>query len=177
MPLANNPLSFSDSFGLDVYLCSQPAFGIPWNPIDHHWLKTDTIEAGMGGTRGNVPGNDIGDMPGDPVQVLNHRGRSTEPGASCRNIDGVDESKVNEALQLDRSLGRWGPTNQWFSAVQRIWRKHGLQPHRLERHLVYNDPDFEAKVADVIGLYFNPNTDPLYLPVKGDEGNAGSCSA
>ena len=43
-----------------------------------------------------------------------------------------------------------------FSAVQRIWRKHGLQPHRLERHLVSNDPDFESKAADVIGLYLNP---------------------
>ena len=43
-----------------------------------------------------------------------------------------------------------------FSAVQRIWRKHGLQPHRLDRHLVSNDPDFEAKAADVIGLYLNP---------------------
>lgn len=38
-----------------------------------------------------------------------------------------------------------------FSAVQPIWRKHGLQPHRLERHLVSNDPDFETKAADVIG--------------------------
>jgi transposase len=40
--------------------------------------------------------------------------------------------------------------------VQRVWRKHGLQPHRLERHLVSSDPDFEAKAADVIGLYLNP---------------------
>jgi hypothetical protein len=43
-----------------------------------------------------------------------------------------------------------------FSAVQRIWRKHGLHPHRLERQLVSNHPDFEAKAADVIGLYLNP---------------------
>lgn len=38
-----------------------------------------------------------------------------------------------------------------FSAVQRVWRKHGLKPHRLERDLVTNDPDFETKAADVIG--------------------------
>ena len=43
-----------------------------------------------------------------------------------------------------------------FSAVQRIWRKHGVRPHRLERHMVSNDPDFETKAADVIGLYLNP---------------------
>jgi hypothetical protein len=42
------------------------------------------------------------------------------------------------------------------SAVQRIWRKHGIKPQHLERHMVSNDPDFEAKAADVIGLYLNP---------------------
>lgn len=43
-----------------------------------------------------------------------------------------------------------------FTMVQRIWRKHGVRPHRLERHMISNDPDFEAKAADVIGLYLNP---------------------
>ena len=40
--------------------------------------------------------------------------------------------------------------------VARIWAKHGLKPHRLERYMASNDPDFEAKAADVIGLYLNP---------------------
>ena len=43
-----------------------------------------------------------------------------------------------------------------FMTVQRIWRKHDVRPHRLERHMVSNDPDFETKAADVIGLYLNP---------------------
>src|SRR5205814_2806042 len=38
----------------------------------------------------------------------------------------------------------------------RVWAKHGLQPHRLERYLSSNDPEFETKAADVIGLYLNP---------------------
>ncbi len=42
------------------------------------------------------------------------------------------------------------------SAIQRIWSKHGVQPHRLKRHMISNDPDFETKAADVIGLYLNP---------------------
>ena len=42
------------------------------------------------------------------------------------------------------------------SAVQRVWRKHNVRPHRLKRHMVSNDPDFESKAADVIGLYLNP---------------------
>src|SRR6059036_108620 len=40
--------------------------------------------------------------------------------------------------------------------VARVWRKHGLQPHRIERYMASNDPDFEKKAADIIGLYLNP---------------------
>jgi transposase len=40
--------------------------------------------------------------------------------------------------------------------IMRIWAKHGLKPHSLEGYLSSNDPDFEAKAADVIGLYLNP---------------------
>jgi len=39
--------------------------------------------------------------------------------------------------------------------VARIWAKHGIQPHRLEGYLASNDPDFESKAADVIGLYLH----------------------
>ena len=35
-------------------------------------------------------------------------------------------------------------------------RKHGVRPHRLDTHMVSNDPDFETKAADVIGLYLDP---------------------
>ncbi len=40
--------------------------------------------------------------------------------------------------------------------VTRIWAKHGIKPHRLEGYLASNDPNFEAKAADVIGLYLHP---------------------
>jgi transposase len=40
--------------------------------------------------------------------------------------------------------------------VHRIWRTAGLQPHRLERYMASNDPDFERKAADIIGLYLHP---------------------
>jgi transposase len=40
--------------------------------------------------------------------------------------------------------------------VARIWAKHGLKPHRVERYMASNDPDFETKAADIIGLYLNP---------------------
>lgn len=40
--------------------------------------------------------------------------------------------------------------------VHRIWRIAGLRPHRLERYMSSNDPDFERKAADIIGLYVDP---------------------
>ena len=40
--------------------------------------------------------------------------------------------------------------------VARVWRRAGLRPHRIERYVVSNDPDFETKAADVIGLYIRP---------------------
>ena len=40
--------------------------------------------------------------------------------------------------------------------VARVWRQHALKPQRLDRYLASDDPDFEAKAADIIGLYLNP---------------------
>ena len=42
------------------------------------------------------------------------------------------------------------------STVQRILAQAQLQPHRLERYMASDDPDFEAKAADIIGLYLHP---------------------
>lgn len=42
------------------------------------------------------------------------------------------------------------------STVQRIWRDFGLQPHRLETFKLSTDPDFVAKVRDVVGHYMSP---------------------
>jgi len=41
-------------------------------------------------------------------------------------------------------------------AVHRVWKEAGLKPHRLERYLASDDPDFERKAADIIGLYLRP---------------------
>jgi transposase len=40
--------------------------------------------------------------------------------------------------------------------VARVWAKHGIKPHRLERYMASNDADFEKKATDIIGLYLNP---------------------
>jgi len=42
------------------------------------------------------------------------------------------------------------------STVQRIWRQARLKPHRLDRYMASNDPEFEQKAADIIALYVKP---------------------
>src|ERR1700694_539767 len=42
------------------------------------------------------------------------------------------------------------------STVQRILAQAQLKPQRLERYMARNDPDFESKAADIIGLYLHP---------------------
>lgn len=49
--------------------------------------------------------------------------------------------------------------------VARTWKKHGIQPHRMERYMASNDPAFEEKAADVIGLYLNPPQHAVVLCV------------
>src|SRR5713101_1997068 len=41
-------------------------------------------------------------------------------------------------------------------AVHRVWQEAGLKPHRLERYMASDDPDFERKAADILGLYLHP---------------------
>ena len=51
------------------------------------------------------------------------------------------------------------------SSVQRIWRAHGLQPHRWRQFKLSNDPHFAAKVRDIDGLYVNPPAHAIVLSV------------
>ena len=51
------------------------------------------------------------------------------------------------------------------SSVQRIWRAFGLQPHRMENFKLSTDPDFVAKVRDVVGLYVTPPAHAIVLCV------------
>ena len=41
-------------------------------------------------------------------------------------------------------------------AVQRIWAAHRLQPHRIRTFKRSRDPEFAAKVEDIVGLYMDP---------------------
>ena len=49
--------------------------------------------------------------------------------------------------------------------VQRVWQRFDIQPHRVEKFKISNDPKFEEKVRDVAGLYLNPPDRALVLCV------------
>jgi hypothetical protein len=49
------------------------------------------------------------------------------------------------------------------SSAQRIWSKNDLKPHRVKTFKLSNDPKFEVKFWDVIGLYLGPPGKALVL--------------
>src|SRR6516162_11561554 len=51
------------------------------------------------------------------------------------------------------------------TSVQRIWAEAGLKPHLVRRFKISNDPLFEEKVTDIVGLYMNPPDRALVLCV------------
>ena len=54
-----------------------------------------------------------------------------------------------------------------FATVSRIWRKWNLQPWRVETFKFSTDPELEAKVRDVIGLYLHPPENAVVLCIDG----------
>src|ERR1700712_67884 len=52
-----------------------------------------------------------------------------------------------------------------LTSVQRIWRAHGLAPHRIRTFKLSNDPKFAAKVRDIVGLYVDPPAHAVVLSV------------
>jgi len=51
------------------------------------------------------------------------------------------------------------------TTIHRIWRQHGLQPHRVETFKLSRDPRFVEKLRDVVGLYLDPPEHALVLSV------------
>jgi len=51
------------------------------------------------------------------------------------------------------------------SSVHRIWRAHGLQPHRVRQFKLSKDPEFVPKLRDIVGLYVDPPAHAIILSV------------
>ena len=87
-----------------------------------------------------------------------HRGRAVEkrtPALEARILEWTrrpapDGSTHWSSRKLAQHLGIS------HMMVARVWQRAGLKPHRIERYMASDDPDFELKAADIIGLYVKP---------------------
>jgi transposase len=87
-----------------------------------------------------------------------HRGRAVEkrtPALEARILEWTrrpapDGSTHWSSRKLAQHLGIS------HMMVARVWQRAGLKPHRIERYMASDDPDFEFKAADIIGLYVKP---------------------
>jgi transposase len=78
-----------------------------------------------------------------------------------RIIEKTTRSKPANATHWSRgAMAREAGISE--SSVGRIWRSHGLKPHRVTSFKVSNDPLFADKLEAIVGLYLNP---PEHAPV------------
>lgn len=73
----------------------------------------------------------------------------------------TQEKPKNATHWSVRTLARELGTTR--SRVHRVWKAHGLKPHLVRTFKVSNDPRFEEKLRDVVGLYLNPPENALVL--------------
>lgn len=87
--------------------------------------------------------------------------------------DEVVEAVVADTLGAEPAGGATHWTTRSMAArhgvgkdtVAEIWRARGLRPWRVETFKLSNDPDFEAKLVDVVGLYLDPPDNAVVLCV------------
>ena len=104
------------------------------------------------------------------VEALGHRPRRQRAG---RVLTPELEQRILDTTLKTRPL----PGTHWSvrtlakqlgvsrMMVQRVWQRHAVQPHRLEKFDLSTDPWFDEKVRDIVGLYLNPPERALVLCV------------
>ncbi|EQD52654.1 ISRSO5-transposase protein, partial [mine drainage metagenome] len=86
----------------------------------------------------------------------------------------ISDGKVQEIIKLTQESTPDGQTH-WScrtmaekvgvskDTIQRIWSFRGLKPHQVKSFKLSNDPKFEEKLVDVVGLYLNPPDNAVVL--------------
>ncbi len=86
----------------------------------------------------------------------------------------IPQSKIDQIVELTRNSKPAGQTH-WTcrtmakkvgvsaATVQRVWAGRGLKPHLVHSFKLSNDPRFEEKLIDVVGLYLNPPDNAIVL--------------
>jgi transposase len=86
-------------------------------------------------------------------------GRGRRPSIPAAKVEEIvrltlQETPPGETHWSCRTMARRAGVSS--STVQRIWSARGIKPHRVKTFKLSNDPRFEEKLVDVVGLYLNP---------------------
>ena len=115
----------------------------------------------------------VGQRVARPVR----RGRAGQVRAGPRgpgSKQAIPQEKIDEIVDLTLNYRPAGETH-WScrtmaaatgvskSTVQQVWSARGLKPHRVQTFKLSNDPKFEEKLVDVVGLYLNPPEKAIVL--------------
>ena len=93
-------------------------------------------------------------------------GRGRKPSIPAAKVEEIvrltlRETPVGETHWSCRTMAARAGVSP--ATVQRIWSARGLAPHRVETFKLSNDPRFEEKLVDVVGLYLNPPENAIVL--------------
>lgn len=105
--------------------------------------------------RERVPGLEDKPRSGRPVEL--------DPALEKRIVELTLTPPKNRTHWSIRSMARAANTDK--GTVARVWKKHDLKPHIVRTFKLSNDPDFEEKVEDIVGLYLSPPENAIVLSV------------
>ena len=115
------------------------------------------------GWRGRYEQGGIKALEDEPARAA--RRRSTRSGSWSRRWRMRAARRAGWGSRTGRPGSSPPSCSISFATVARIWRKWGIQPHRIETFKFSADPQLEAKIRDVAGLYLNPPENAVVVSV------------
>jgi transposase len=142
------------------------------------WLRTQSIPQALA-MRARIV---LGSAAGESIRALAQRLQLTERTIclwrrryASQGLDGLrnrpragrpqritgakEQAVVSATLRKPKAATHWSArrlakeVGLSAATVHRIWQKYGLQPHRVETFKFSRDPEFDGKLADIVGLY------------------------
>jgi hypothetical protein len=93
-----------------------------------------------------------------------HKGskpRAATPAAQAKVLRKTGQKPANGSTHWScRKMAQ--ATGLSKSTIQRIWSRNRVKPHRLERYMASDDPDFEKKAAEIIALTWSRRSMRLF---------------
>jgi hypothetical protein len=136
-----------------IEVCQRPA-KIAFGLVEHYWLRTDTIVAGMGSARAykKYIGDEM-EAAFIKVFIVDHR---DQPSKKCKEYTNHDEQCVNNELIIGKPLGRFTPMNQCLSFVKNVLKKCETPEYKLlkkekREYYTLRNKQFQTKQGGLTG--------------------------